>query len=267
MTVDAIPVAARRNGRHSRRQIVDLVLHLARRELTSTHRFTLLGWAWPLLRQLAQLAVLVFVFSHVLEAGIEDYAAYVFSGLLAWTWFSSGVSAATSSLLDGRHLVFSPRFPTIALPLVAVAVPFVDTLMALPVLLILVAVQEGLHASALLLPLLLVLEFGLIAGIALIVSALNVFIRDVQNIVAVGLLLLFYLTPIFYGLRALPERFVPLLRINPMTPVVESVRAVLIDGRLPATGDLLRIAVSAAVLLAAGALIFRRLENRFVDEL
>jgi ABC-type polysaccharide/polyol phosphate export permease len=267
MTVDAIPRAAQRSGSHSRRQVVDLVLHLARRELSSTHRFTLLGWAWPLLRQLAQLAVLVFIFSNVLEAGIEDYAAYVFSGLLAWTWFSSGVSGATSSLLDGRHLVFSPRFPTIALPLVAVAVPFVDTLMALPVLLVLVAVQHGLHATALLLPLLLVLELGLIAGIALIVSALNVFVRDVQNIVGVGLLLLFYLTPIFYGLRALPERFVPLLRINPMTPVVESFRAVLIDGRLPATGDLLRIAVSTAVLLAAGSFIFHRLESRFVDEL
>lgn len=267
MTAEAIPAATGRVGRHSQRQLAELVLHLARRDLASAHRFTLFGWTWPLIRQLAQLAVLVFVFSNVLSTGIQNYAAYVFAGLLAWSWFSAGVSDGTTSLLRGRHLVFSPRFPTVALPLVAVATPLVDTLMALPVLVVLVAVGGGLHTTALFVPILLVLEFGVIAGVALLTSALNVFIRDIANIVGVALMLLFYLTPIFYGLRALPEQLLPLLRINPMTPIVESMRALLLDGQLPSTGDVLRILIADAVLLALGTWVFRLLQPRFVDEL
>ena len=67
----------------------ELAVHLARREVTSRHRWTLLGWMWPLTRQLAQLAVLVFVFSGVVDLGIEDYPVFVFTGLLAFTWFSA----------------------------------------------------------------------------------------------------------------------------------------------------------------------------------
>jgi ABC-type polysaccharide/polyol phosphate export permease len=251
----------------SHRQLADLVLHLVRRDLASTHRFTLLGWMWPLIRQLAQLAVLVFVFSNVLQLGIPNFPAYVFAGLLAWTWFASGISAATASLLSGRHLVFSPRFPSIALPLVAMAVPLVDALVALPVLVVMVAIEGRLAPVALLFPVLLALEFVLIAGISLITASLNVFVRDVQNIVTVVLLLLFYLTPVFYGLRSLPERFQPILRANPMTAMVESMRAVLLDGRLPGLGDVVRIVVAAGVCLAVGLLCFQGLEPRFVDEL
>lgn len=251
----------------TRRQLGVLVVHLARRELASAHRFTLLGWAWPLLRQLAQLAVLVFVFSSVLDAGIENYATYVFCGLLLFSWFSSGVSAATRSLLQGRHLVFSPRFPTRALPLVAMVVPLVDLLTALPLLLLLVGLQSGLSATALLFPLLLVLEFVFIAGLALALSALNVFVRDVENVVGVGLLLLFYLTPVFYGLRALPPHLLPFLNLNPMTAMVESSRFLLLDGTLPGPGYIVRIVASAGIALGAGVLIFSRLEHRFVDEL
>lgn len=251
----------------SRRQLAELVLHLARRQLTSAHRFTLLGWLWPLARQLAQLAVLVFLFSNVLDLGIEHFATFVFAGLLVWSWFAAAASAATASIASGRHLVFSPRFPSIALPLVAVAVPLVDTLVALPVLLVMVALEGTLSPAVLVLPLLLALQFALTAGLVLITSALNVFVRDVQNLVGVGLLLLFYLTPVFYGLKSVPARFHAYLQLNPLTSLVTAVRDVLLEGRLPAAADVGRVLVASFVLLGIGVWLFRRLEPRFVDEL
>jgi len=259
--------AAATSAARSRRHLVDLVLHLARRQLESAHRFTLLGWLWPLARQLAQLGVLVFLFSNVLDLGIEDFGLFVFAGLLVWSWFQSAVTAATSVLITDRHLVFSSRFPTIALPLVAVAVPLVDVLIALPVLLVLLAVDGRLEATALLLPLLLGLQFAITAGVALLAAPLNVYFRDVENVVGVGLLLLFYLTPVFYGLKNVPERFHWLLELNPLTPLVTSVRAVLMDGRLPDAGDLAALAAVGVVLVAAGLWTFRRLEPDLVDEL
>ncbi len=253
--------------RRSRRQIAQLVVHLARRQLESTHRFTLLGWLWPLVRQLAQLVVLVFLFSKVLDLGIENFGIFVFAGLLVWTWFAAGVGSATVVLLADRHLVFSPGFPAIVLPLVAVAVPLVDALAVIPVLVVMLGFEGELHATALLLPFLLVIEFALIAGVALLTSAAHVYFRDVQNIVNVGLLLLFYLTPVFYGLKNVPERFQWLLGINPLTPLVSTVRAVLLEGRLPAVGDLAFVVSVSAAMLALGLWVFTRLEPGFVDEL
>jgi lipopolysaccharide transport system permease protein len=251
----------------SRRQVLDLVLHLVRRQLESQHRFTLLGWLWPLMRQLAQLAVLVFLFSNVIDLGIEDFPLFVFTGLLVWSWFAAAVTSATTVLIAQRHLVLSPRFPAIALPLVAVAVPLVDTLIALPVVGVMLIAEGEVHATLALLPALLALEFVLIAGVALAVAVANVYVRDVESVVAVGLMLLFYLTPVFYGARIVPERFQIVLDVNPVAQIVEIARRLMLDGRFPDVGALAYVCGASAALLALGWWLFRRLETEMVDEL
>jgi lipopolysaccharide transport system permease protein len=264
VTDAARPAAA---GPRSRRYLVDLILHLVQRELASAHRNTLLGWAWPLARQLAQLAVLVFLFSKVLDLGIEDYPVFVFTGLIAWTWFQTALTAAASSVVANGHLVGQPRFPALALPLVAVAVPCFDVLMALPVLLVLLGLEGRLDVAALLLPLPLIAQFAFTAGVALIVSSTNVYFRDVQNVVGVLLLMLFYLTPVFYGLKNVPPEFHWLLRLNPLTSYVNADRALLFYGRLPELVDVAIGGAAAVVALAAGIALFRRLQPGFIDEL
>ncbi len=248
-------------------KILALALHLTRRELQVQHRFTVLRWLWPLARQLAMLAVLVFVFSRVLDLGIDDFAIFVFTGLLVWGWFSSGVSLATVSLVERRHLVFSPRFPALAVPLSAILVPLVDTLMVLPILLAALAFEGRLEATALLLPAILLVVLALTAGVAMITSALNVYLRDVRNAVGVGLLMLFYLTPIFYSLDNVPADYRWILQINPLTSVVNGTRDVLMYGSLPALIDVAVSVSAAALLLAIGWLLFAHLEPDFVDEL
>lgn len=260
---DPLVVAPRRSRRH----LVELVLHLVRRELASAHRNTLLGWTWPLVRQLAQLAVLVFLFSHVLRLKIADYPVFVFAGLIAFTWFQASLIAAAYSVVSNAHFVTNPKFPTIALPLVAVAVPFFDVLVALPVLLLLLAIAGRLSAVAPLLLLLIVAQFVFTVGVALITSAANVYLRDVQNLVVVLLLLLFYMTPIFYGLKNVPPQFHWVLRANPLTAFVNGDRAVLFEGRLPATVDVVIAAGATIAALLIGLVTFRRLQPGFVDEL
>ncbi|HEY3827966.1 MAG TPA: ABC transporter permease [Solirubrobacteraceae bacterium] len=261
------PAALTPVPRRSRRHLADLVLHLVRRELASAHRNTLLGWAWPLTRQLAQLAVLVFLFSHVLRLHIQDYPVFVFAGLIVFTWFQAALIASAYSVVSNAHFVTNPKFPTIALPLVAVAVPFFDVLMALPVLLVLLAVAGRLGDTALLLPPLIAVQFAFTAGVALLTSAANVYLRDVQNVVVVLLLLLFYMTPIFYGLKNVPPQFHWVLRANPLTAFVNADRAVLFEGHLPAAVDLAILTGSTIVALAIGLAVFRRLQPGFVDEL
>jgi lipopolysaccharide transport system permease protein len=244
-----------------------LTLHLAKRELDVTHRMTALGWAWPLVRQLALLGVLVFIFSNVLELGIDNYATFVFTGLIAWSWFATGITAATSSLVGQRHLLFQGRFPAIVLPVVALAVPLLDVLLALPVLLVLVATSQGLPWTIALVPLLIVVQFVLMAGLAWMTAALSVFFRDVPNLVGVGLLLLFYLTPVFYGLRNLPDKFQRVLQLNPLTTIVEAYRAALLGDPAPGAGRLAAVLVFSIVVAVVGFVSFNRVQNRFVDYL
>src|SRR5580765_6191583 len=141
------PAPAMRVTRPSLDQLRELVVHLVRREVASTHRDTLLGWMWPLVRQLVQLAVLVFVFSKVIDLGIEDYPVFVFSGLIAWNWFATALAGGARSLLINRHLVFQPRLPAVVVPAVAVVVPVVDVAIALPVLVAMLVVNGDVHAT------------------------------------------------------------------------------------------------------------------------
>ena len=269
-----VPQTERASSDRSRRSARDrfahfgfVVLHLAARENASRHRFTLLGWMWPLARQVAQLAVLVFMFSKVIPLHVHNFTAFVFAGLIAWTWFSSGVSAATTSLLSYRHLVFQPRVPLAVVPAVAVAVPLLDVVMALPVLFIIVASSGDLSLTILFLPVVLAIQFVLTCGIAWIVAAGYVYLRDLQNLVVLALLLLFYLTPVFYDRARVPGRYEWLLLANPMTTLTEAFRTVTIDGVLPSGLRLGLVGASSVVVAFVGYWLFKRLQPGFVDEL
>jgi lipopolysaccharide transport system permease protein len=244
-----------------------LVLHLTVRELRSTNHLTFLGWGWPVVRQLAQLAVLVFVFGRIFDFGIENYAVFVFVGLMAWTWFAAGIGAASLAILHRRHLVMQPRLPAAVVPLVAVAIPFVDVLFALPVLVLMLAlttgVTWGLPASALLI----VVQLVFMAGLAWLLAAVSVYLRDVPNLVAVVLLMLFYLTPVFYVRDSVPERFRWVLDLNPLTTIIEAYRSLLLGVDGPSAGHVALLAAGGAVLAVAGFAVFRRLERSFTDHL
>jgi len=245
----------------------ELVFHLVKREIDATHRMTVLGWAWPLARQLAQLAVLVFIFGSVLHLGIKDFPVFVFSGLIAWTWFAGGIGVATSSLIAQRHLLFQPRLPPAVLPIVAITVPLVDVLMALPVLAIMLLFNGGIPWTAVFIPVLILAQLVLMAGIAWLVSAGSVFLRDIPNIVAVGLNILFYLTPVFYGLHTIPQKYASFLKLNPMATIVDSYRAILLGEAYPTLPTIAYTIVVALLLTILGYAVFNRVQHRFVDSL
>jgi lipopolysaccharide transport system permease protein len=250
----------------------DLVVQLTRREVTAKHRFTLLGWTWPLVRQLVQLGVLLFVFTRLFDLGQNDYAVFLFIGLIAFAWFSAAVTDGATSVLNQRHLVNQPRFPSAVVPVVAVAVPFVDVLLAVPVLVGMLVVVGELAPSALLFAPLVAIQFVLLCGLAWVCGAAAVYLRDIPNVVLVTTLLLFYVTPVFYSFETLESRRVgegarSLLELNPLGVLIEAYRAVLIGEPGPSVLAVGEVAVASVALAALGLVIFRRLEPRFADEL
>ena len=188
------------------RHRADLVLHLARREFSLRYHDSALGVLWSLLLPLAQLLVLVFLFQRVIPLGIEAYPAFVLSALLPWSWFSASVGAAGGLFVGNRDLVRQPGFAPAILVFVNALSNLISLLVSLPILLVLLGWygrEPG--VSLLVLPVLLIIQCLLIVGLGLAVATLNVFYRDVQHIVTVGLMLLFYMTPVFYRTNEVGE--------------------------------------------------------------
>lgn len=247
------------------RAFAAVVFHLTARQIKSSHHLTLLGWGWPVARQLAQLAVLAFLFGNLFDLGIEHYPVFIFVGLMSWTWFAGAVGAAASSVLSQRHLVMQPRLPSSALPIVAVVMPLVDVVFALPVLLIMLVLTTGLHWELLACPLLLILQLVLVAGLGWLAAGVSVFLRDVPNLIAVGLMILFYLTPVFYDRTRVPERFHWVLDLNPLTTIIDAYRSLLLGTPGPSLARLAGVAVASAAILVLGHWVFVRLAPRFAD--
>jgi lipopolysaccharide transport system permease protein len=254
-----------------RRQIAhffDLLRVLVDRDMKLLYKRSALGIAWTLINPLLQLAVFSFVFRSVIPINIPKFSSFAFSGLLIWTWSQTALFQATGLITSNKALIRQPNFPTAILPVVTTMTGLIHFLLALPVLIIFLAV-DGVQPSSVLfvLPLLMVIQFVLTVGLAYPLAALNVTFRDTQHTLGVLLQMLFYLTPIFYDLNSVPKEFQPLYQLNPMVPLIEAYRAILLKGTQPDWQALLIVSLVVAVILPIGLAIFRRQSNTFVEEL
>lgn len=268
---DSPPAASRAHPRGPARRLAylrDLFLVLLDRDMKLRYKRSVLGIVWSLVTPLAQLVVFYFVFSMVLPLDIPNYAAFLFIGILVWTWFQNALQQATEAIVDNRQLIRQPGFPPAILPVVNVAANLVHFLLALPVLLVFLVVDGlGLGPRALLLPVMIAVQYLLTLGLGYIGAALDVRFRDTKHLLNVGLTLGFYLTPIFYEASAVPEAARPLYALNPMVHIVEGYRAILLRHTLPDATALMAVSLAGLALLWVGYRTFERASYHFAEEL
>lgn len=246
----------------------DLLHELVVRDMKLRYKGSVIGVAWSLLNPLAQLLVLGFVFSKMLPLNIENYTAFLFTGLLAWNWFQASLFSATTAIVDGRSLIKRPGFPAVILPAVTVMSNLIHFILALPVLLaFLLLTGIPLHGTILLLPLLLVLQFVLTLSVSYFLATFHVAFRDIQHLVGVLLMLFFYLTPIFYDAAIVPAQFQFIYRLNPMVHLLDAYRAIFVTGEMPSWPPLLILGAIGTVLLLWGYRVFLNASYTFVEEL
>lgn len=249
------------------RQRVDLLVELVRRDLRLRYRRSLLGIAWSQLAPLTMLAVLTFVFAHVVPLGIPNYAVFVYTGLLAWAWFSGALVGVTDSIVSNPDLVRRPGFPVEVLPVGAICAHLVFFLLALPVLAVPLALGPGLHPTVLAVPAVMAVQFLLLLGPGFVLAAVNVTFRDVAHLVGVVLVPLFYATPVFYAPEQVPHRFRWAYELNPVHQLVAAYRAALVEGRWPDPLVLAVVATVGGVLALAGRAVFVNGAHRFAEDL
>lgn len=252
-----------------------LIWQFARRDVLARYRGSLLGLGWAFLTPLLMLAVYTFVFRTVFKArwgdgtgGDFDFALQVYAGLIVFSLFAEIANRAPRLVLDQPNLVKKVVFPLEILPWVAVLAGLFHVALNLAVLLAAVAfARGGWPASALALPLVLASFVPLLLGVGWFLAALGVFIRDVGQITSLLVSLLMFLSPVFYPVSMLPPRWQPVLLANPLTPAIEQLRRVTLEGMWP---DWSQLALQLAVGLAAawlGARWFAATRKGFADVL
>jgi lipopolysaccharide transport system permease protein len=246
----------------------DLLRELVVRDMKVRYKRSVLGFAWTLITPLMQLLVFYFIFQVVLSFNIPRFSTFAFCGLLAWNWFQSSVSQAAGAMTHNRELIRKPGFPATILPVVNVVTNLIHFILALPILLFFLVISGStLEPTILGLPILILVQFILTLSLAYLVATLNVIFRDIEHIIGVVLYLLYFLTPIFYDARIIPEQYRPFYRINPMVHLVEAYRDLLLSGVQPNWFVLLWLGLAAVILLYLSHNILTRTKYRFAEEL
>jgi lipopolysaccharide transport system permease protein len=247
-----------------------VIAALVARDLRGRYVGSSLGLLWSVVNPLAQLAIFTFVFSTVLSVkfGSSDvpFVLYLAAALFPWLAFQESVLRSATCLVDNAVLVKRVVFPVEVLPVQIALSALVHQLIALALLFVLmVALGVPPRASAVALPLLLVLQLLLTIGLGWAAAALHVYFRDTAQFLGVVFPMWFYVTPIIYPYQLVPSYLRPLLALNPLTALVEAYRDVLLHGVVPCGARELWLAAVSVAVLAAGAAIFARARGEFAD--
>jgi lipopolysaccharide transport system permease protein len=246
------------------------------REVMGRYQGSALGLAWSFFNPVFMLTVYTFVFSVVFKSrwgvgGDESktqFAVVLFVGMIVHGLFAEVLNRAPSLILSNVNYVKKVVFPLEILPVVAMGAALFHSLISLGVLLVAFALFNGyLHWTAIFTPLVLLPLVILILGLAWMLASLGVFLRDVGQTIGLITMVMMFLSPVFYPVTALPEKFRPWIMANPLTFIIEQAREVLIWGHLPNWVGL-GLYTSAAILVAwTGYIWFQKTRKGFADVL
>lgn len=246
----------------------DLFWQLVFREIKARYKQSVLGYAWAILVPLLNLLVLSTVFSYVFKVPTNNvpYPIFLFVALVPWMFLVNSISAATGSIMANSSLITKVRLPREILPLAAICSKLVDLILTAIVLtFFMVFYHVSFQATLLFVPLIFFLQFCLILGISFILSATNVFFRDIENILGVFLTLWMYLTPVLYSTSLIPQNFRIFFYLNPMTGIIDSYRETILYGNMPQLSNILYPAVFSITILLTGLFYFKKRSLYFAD--
>ena len=238
------------------------------RELKARYRGSILGFLWTFLNPLILLGVYALVFSVYFRIPMEHYSGFVFVGLLPWIWFSSSLSEGTMAITSGGSLITKVLFPGQLLPLVKVGANLLNYILSLPILLAFLAVMGIVPGPTLIwLPLVLIIHMMFMAGLALGLATLNVFLRDIQHILSNLLTLWFFLTPVLYPLSQVPPGFRRWVLINPAAMITLSYQNIFFYRKNPDPVTLALFSLLALVVLILGIALFEHYKETLAEKI
>ncbi|MCL6443879.1 MAG: ABC transporter permease [Alicyclobacillus sp.] len=236
-------------------------------ELRTRYKGSFLGFLWTFVNPLLSLLVYAAVFSSVMRVTMSNYPIFIFIGLLIWNLFSTGVQSSAGVIIRQSSLVKKIYFPREILPLSVVGGSIINFVFSL-LILIPFLLAYGYWPSYLwfLLPLVVLVEALFTTGLSMICAGLNVFFRDLEHMLGIFMMLLFYLTPVVYPEGMIPKHYLGLFKLNPVGDLVVACQSILYYHQPPHWKSLMYSTVVSVVVLLLGWVLFARLSRRFAEE-
>lgn len=245
----------------------ELLYQMTRRDLLLRYKQTVMGFGWAVFMPVINTILFSVVFMRVapIDVGVP-YPLFAYTGLLAWNFFASSLRFSVSSLTANINLVAKVYFPREIFPFSAVIVSAVDFAVGALLLVAMMVYYGIVPTSALLfLPVVIAVQIVLTSAVALLLAMANLFYRDVKYLFEVVITVWMFATSVLYPMDRVTGWAGTLLRLNPMTPIVDAYRAVLLRGELPAMMPIAVTGVVSIALLASVWLLFHRSEFQFAE--
>ncbi len=250
-----------------------LINAMVKREVIGRYRGSFMGILWSFFNPVFMLAVYTFVFSIVFQArwgagsgSKTEFALILFAGLIVFNVFAECVNRAPNLILSNVNYVKKVVFPLEILPWVTLGAVLFHALVSLCVWLIAYVIFFGIpHATVLLFPLVVVPLALFTVGATWALASLGVYLRDVAQFISILTTVLMFLSPIFYPASAIPEKYRPIIQMNPLAPAIEQARQVLFFGNVPDWPVLLLYSLGSALIGWLGFAWFQKTRKGFAD--
>jgi lipopolysaccharide transport system permease protein len=244
-----------------------LLLSLVQRELKARYRGSVLGFFWTFLNPTLHMIVYTLLFGVFMKSRVENYAYFMFVGLLPWIWFSTSVGGGASAISDRRDLLTKVRFPAQVLPATVVTTNLCNFLFSLPLMVVLglfFGVWPSWHVISF--PLVALIQLCFTLAVVYVISALNVTFRDLQHIVLNLMTLWFFVTPVLYDTSTIPEAYRPVMMVcNPMAILITAYQSIFYEHRLPDVAPLAGLLGASLVLLQGASQLFESRREEFAE--
>lgn len=250
------------------------IIGSVRREFTTRYHRSLLGATWLVLAPFSMILIYTLIFSHLMQARMPGaahpyaYSIFLCAGLLPWQWFAELLARNTQLFIDHAGLIKKNSFPRLALLAINIGSSAINFALAWLIFcgfLLLSWAWPG--WIALLMVPLLALQTLFASALGFFLGVLNVFFRDIGNAVTLLLQFWFWLTPIVYSARHLPDWLVPYLQLNPMAPLITAYHSIMVEGQSPDWSALRTFLLLTCVAMALAVWIYRRTADQIVDEI
>ena len=248
----------------------ELLKTSVKKDIGGKYKHSFLGVLWSFINPLLQILVYALIFPLVMKNGgsYKDYTVFMVCGLIPWAYFTTVINRASFIMIENGNILKKVYFPRSILPLSLVTSETINFLVSCIIILVFIVIKGfGISKFILFFPLVLLIQYVLLLGIALIFSAVTVYMRDIQHFIGVVLQLLFYATPIVYSIDTIPENFRWILKWNPMTYIIEGYRAIFYNQTMPDLKSLGVLGIISIIILIVGYLLFNKLQKRFAEEL
>lgn len=242
-----------------------LMKELVKRDLKVKYRRSFLGYLWSLLNPLLMMFIMNIVFGTFFKTNIPNFPLYLICGNTLWTFFNESTNMAMYSVIQNSSLIRKVYIPKFIFPLSRVLSSFVTMSFSLvAILIVMLFTRAQFYWTILMFWLPLFLLYLFCCGIGMILSALSVYFRDITHLYGVLLVAWMYMTPVFYDISILPEKLATLIPLNPMYDYITFFRSLILYGSFPSVEISALCVLFSGISLAAGLLVFRKLQRNFI---